>query len=98
MGKGPSPLQKDILAVLAEWPAGREGLNLKTWARPRDIIQRLGRAPTPATRTAVSKALGRLWQRELVAVARGEIANVGCSYFYRRSSDKNECSTIPAGR
>ena len=48
MGKGLSPLQHDILAVLD----GRRG-----WSRPKDILATLGREPTPSNRTESASTL-----------------------------------------
>jgi predicted transcriptional regulator len=75
MGRGLSPLQHEILAVLK---ARRGG-----WARPKDVIDALGREPTSSNRTVVSKALDRLEVRGLVEVGHGAIRNVGNSYLYR---------------
>jgi hypothetical protein len=89
MGRGLSPLQKDILAVLEEFPAREdfpeEGtLSLSSWAHPQQILQRLKRPPTASNRTAVSKALARLVERGMVAAARGELYAAGKSFFYVR--------------
>ena len=75
MGKGLSPLQKDILAALEAWPSLEEqpvrdgAYDLSTWARPRDLIRELGRRDTAAMRTTISKALARLCQCGAVAAA-----------------------------
>ena len=74
MEKWFSPLQHDILAILRE---------RSDWSRPKDILGGLGREPTPSNRTAVSKALARLWRRELIELATPERCNVGKSYLYR---------------
>lgn len=70
MAKGLSPLQKNILAVLEEFPAYEEAkvrINshnwIEEWARPRDIMKRLCLPPTASNRAAVSKSLARLWDR-----------------------------------
>jgi len=87
MGKGLSPLQKEILAVLENWPSLEQqppGDSLKGWARPHAIIRGLGRPNTPATRAAVSKALKRLCQRGLVASEYAQMYNPGKSRFYVR--------------
>ena len=88
MGKGLSPLQRDILAVLHEWPSWAEARPhyIGDWARPVQIISRLGLPVTMATRVAVSRALLRLCQRELVVRASGEILSVGKGYRYARVS------------
>ena len=89
MSKSQSPLQRDILAVLEEWPtfelaeAAAPG-SVKDWALPRDIIGRLGLPKTGSTRATVSRALLRLHQKGLVARASGELADVGKSYHYLR--------------
>jgi hypothetical protein len=89
MGKSQSPLQRDILAVLEEWPtfelaeAAAPG-SVRDWALPRDIIGRLGLPKTGSTRSTVSRALLRLHQKGLVARASGELADVGKSYHYLR--------------
>ena len=74
VGKGLSQLQHDILAVLRTRPG---------WIRPKDILDALGREPTPSNRSAVSKALDRLCARELVELGRGEIMSAGKSSLYR---------------
>ena len=87
MEKGLSPFQKDILAALEEWPSlGQQpaGGDLSTWARPRDILRALGRPSTPATRVGVMKALARLCERGVVAVASGRLASAAKSRFYVR--------------
>jgi hypothetical protein len=89
MGRGLSPLQKDILAVLEEFPAREdfpeEGtISLSSWAHPRQILQRLKRPPTASNRTAVSKALARLVERGMVAAARSDLYSAGKSFFYVR--------------
>jgi DNA-binding MarR family transcriptional regulator len=85
MGKGLSPLQNDILAVLDEWPSfemvGGSGY-LGDWALPRDIIRRLCLPRNGATRASMSRALLRLHERGLVARASGECAMVGKSFRY----------------
>jgi hypothetical protein len=91
MGRGLSPLQKDILAVLEEFPAREdfpeEGtINLSSWAHPQRILQRLKRPRTASNRTAVSKALARLVDRGMVAAARGELYSAGKSFFYARTA------------
>jgi hypothetical protein len=92
MGKGLSPLQHDILAVLEEFSASedfsQEGhVSLSAWARPRQIMQRLGRTPTPSNRAAISKALDRLCARGLVAHAQAQRVIQGHSFFYIRIAD-----------
>jgi predicted transcriptional regulator len=74
MGKGQSPLQRDILAALEAHPG---------WRRPRDILNALGREPTPSNRVGMTKALARLCERGLIQRERGEAMNVGKSYLYR---------------
>jgi hypothetical protein len=59
MGKGLSPLQKDILAVLEEFPALEDfpvngEIDLSAWARPSQILQQLSRPATAANRAALS--------------------------------------------
>jgi hypothetical protein len=89
MGRGLSPLQKDILAVLEEFPAREDfpegcAINLSSWAHPQQILHRLKRPPTASNRTAISKALARLVERGMVAAARGELYAAGKSFFYVR--------------
>ena len=67
-------MQRVILAVLEQ----QHG-----WIRPKDILDALGREPTPSNRTAVSKALDRLWARDLIETGHSEVATVGKSYLYR---------------
>jgi hypothetical protein len=66
MGKGLSTLQKDILAVLEEFPSREDfpehGFSITSWARRGQILKRLGRPPTASNRVAISKALARLEQ------------------------------------
>jgi hypothetical protein len=100
MGRGLSPLQKDILAVLEEFPAREdfpeEGtINLSSWAHPQQILQRLKRPPTASNRTAVSKALARLVERGMVAAARGDLYSAGKSFFYVRY--RGHAHRSPAG-
>jgi hypothetical protein len=73
MGKGLSGLQKDILAVLEEFPALEQtcGNYNGNWVKPTQILKRLCREPTPANRVALSKALARLCERGLVAELEG---------------------------
>jgi hypothetical protein len=64
MGKGLSPLQKNILAVLEQFPAApppdAEGnVSLKTWARPQQILQQLNLPSTPSNRASNSHRLLR---------------------------------------
>ena len=89
MGRGLSQLQKDILAILEEFPAREdfpeEGtISLLSWAHPQQILQRLKRPPTASNRTAVSKALARLVERGMVAAARDDLYSAGKSFFYVR--------------
>jgi hypothetical protein len=92
MGRSRSSLQRDILAVLEEWPtfelaeAEAPG-SVKDWALPRDIIGRLGLPKTGSTRATISRALLRLHQKGLVARASGELADVGKSFHYLRISN-----------
>jgi hypothetical protein len=44
------------------------------------------RTPTPTNRTAISKALTRLWVRKLVEQSTGEVVQVGKSRLYRKAS------------
>ena len=89
MGESLSPLQRDILAVLEEWPtfemaeAAAPG-NVKDWALPRDIIRSLGMPKTGATRATISRALLQLHKKGLVARASGELADVGKAFHYLR--------------
>ena len=52
MGKGLSPLQKDVLAVLEEIPALKDQPpgSLKFWASPKQIFVALHRPPTASNR------------------------------------------------
>jgi hypothetical protein len=92
MGKGLSPLQKSILAALEHYPAledfpTRVEISLATWARPLQIMQRLGLPSTAANRAALSRALSRLYGRGLVARASGAMASQGKSFRYVRITD-----------
>jgi predicted transcriptional regulator len=73
MGRGLSPLQKDILSVLT----AKHG-----WTLPRDIIARLELPATNATRASVSRALHRLCERGLVVRAFAGRVCQGHSYLY----------------
>ena len=89
MGESLSPLQRDILAVLGEWPTfemaeAAAPANVKDWALPRDIIRCLGRPKTRATQAKVSRAFLRLHEKGLVARASGELADVGKAFHYLR--------------
>ena len=92
MGKGLSQLQKDVLAVLDDYPPledfPRPGEHsLERWARPKQILASLRREPTPSNRAAVSKALDRLYERGLVEKADAWRMMVGNSKFYVRIRD-----------
>jgi hypothetical protein len=57
MGKGLSPLQKNILAALDEFPTPEEfptecTISLETWVSPRQILERLNLPPTASNRAA----------------------------------------------
>jgi hypothetical protein len=85
MGKGLSPLQKDILAVLDEWPSLESYLesdSKQLGALPRDIIRRLGRLNNGTTRASMSRALLRLHERGLVSRASGIGAMAGKAFQY----------------
>lgn len=85
MGKGLSDLQREILKVLEQFPAaGETGTYIGSWAFPKDIMAALGREPTDANRAAISKALGRLCERGLVAKAYGQILSPGKAARYAR--------------
>jgi hypothetical protein len=80
MGKGLSPLQRDILAVLEKFEVFEDAqpdaggyVSMRAWARPYQIIEQLGRLPTPANRAAISKALVRLYDRGLVHAGQGQL-------------------------
>ena len=65
MGKGLSPLQKDILAALGRWPLYEQAMTatpgqLDDWAFPRDIIEHLRLPKSGVTSVSVSRALSRL--------------------------------------
>jgi DNA-binding MarR family transcriptional regulator len=83
MGKGLSPLQKEILAVLEQLPSSDQA-QPGDWALPRDIIDRLGMPKSGVTSASMSRALLRLCQRGLVERTTGEVANVGQSFLYLR--------------
>lgn len=89
MGKGLSKLQCAILDVLRGFPslAERRGDYIGDWARPRDILVALKRPPTSSNRVAISKALARLHQRGLVAVAAPELCTQGRGYRYCRITE-----------
>jgi len=74
MARGLSPLQHEIIAVLD----ARRG-----WSRPNEILAGLGRNPTPSNRAALSRALKRLWARNLIELRQPETYNVGKSNLYR---------------
>ena len=80
MAQSLSPLQKDILAALEEFPALEEVMHtgdLLQWARPSQIMQRLALQPTPSNRVALSKALHRLYVRGRVAKMNGRFGSRG---------------------
>ena len=92
MGESLSPLQRDILAVLGEWPTfemaeAAAPANVKDWALPRDIIRSLGRPKTRSTQATISRALLRLHEKGLLARAFGELADVGKAFHYLRITD-----------
>jgi hypothetical protein len=98
MGKGLSGLQRDILAVLEEWPSFEDTPpgDLRAWAMPKQILSRLRRPPTTTNRVALSKALARLHERGLVARASGEVASVGKSFRYVRITIPTPTVLVPA--
>ena len=75
MGRGLSPLQRDILAAVGG----------EDWSRPKDIRAALGKAPTPSNRSVISRALLRLCERGLIEANKGERGSARKSYSYRRS-------------
>jgi hypothetical protein len=84
MDKGLSELQRAILDALKGFPSvtlaqmGRPGFHhIGDWARPKDILAALGREPTNANRAVISRALARLVDRNLVAMARGQLRSQG---------------------
>jgi hypothetical protein len=104
MGKGLSPLQKNILAVLEEFPALEDILagnywqanedhpadyehSIDAWARPRQILKRLGLEPTASNRAAISKSLLRLYRRGKIAAVSLIFPEQGQSRFYLRITD-----------
>ena len=102
MGKGLSPLQQDILAVLDEWPSFEEAKALRPgsvadWALPRDIIARLGKKKSAAMRAAISKSLLRLYQRGMIARASGSLAVAGKSFRYLRITNQRNAHAGNAG-
>lgn len=99
MGKGLSPLQHDVLAVLDGYaPFERQPPgNLSGWARPKHILIALGRSPTPSNRVVLSKVLLGLWRRGLVARANSEIAIVGKSFRYVRITDRSNAGAGNGG-
>ena len=92
MGKGLSPLQRQVLEVLsgfptlrrADYPTGSESVPRADHARPVDILRALHRPLTPANRVSMSKALRRLWERDEIARTYGRLADVGRGYRYAR--------------
>lgn len=72
MGRGLSPLQRQILAALDEFAKP---------VYPKQIRDCLDRAPTPSNRAAVSKALDRLLARGLIGSARANFTR-GKAYRY----------------
>jgi hypothetical protein len=102
MGKSLSPLQRDILAVLEEWPTfelaeSAAAGSVKDWALPRDIIRRLGRPKTRSTQATISRALLQLHKKGLVARASGELADVGKSFHYLRISNPENAGAGNSG-
>ena len=78
MGKGLSPLQRDILAALEAQPPG--------WVPAKEIFEALDLERTPSNRAAVSKALRRLCDRKLIEWGQGEVMSPGKGYLYRRKA------------
>ena len=92
MGKGLSPLQKDILAALDRWPLYEQAMTatpgqLDDWAFPRDIIEHLGLPKSGVISVSVSRALSRLCDRGLVARESGNVASVGRSFRYLKMTN-----------
>jgi hypothetical protein len=93
MGKGLSPLQVQVLEVLSGFPTlsrsayppgSGPSVPRANYARPVDILRALHRPLTPANRVSMSKALSRLWKRDLIAGVQGGLADVGNGYRYAR--------------
>jgi hypothetical protein len=90
MGKGLSPLQKDILVALEKWPKAILSNEELHWqvtstmqmASTGAIIDALNRQRTAANYAATSKALDRLIRRTLVAVCRARCRLQGNGYRY----------------
>jgi hypothetical protein len=97
MGKGLSPLQRDVLAVLENYPAFEQLNDFRAWARPQDILARLEREPTKSNRAALSRTLRRLYVRRLVAKSLGGSCNAGNSFRYVRIADRKKAG-IAGGR
>jgi hypothetical protein len=96
-----SGLQQEILTALESWPALEETASgdIGHWAKPGELLRRIGREPTAANRAALSRALLRLYDRGVVARASGHAALVGVSKSLRyvRITDPDNAFTDNAG-
>ena len=81
-----SPLQKEILAALNDFAFADE--HVPMWVKPRDILDRLKGPATPSQRAAVSRALLRLHERDLLVRAAVEGPS-GKSFRYARIRNYN---------
>jgi hypothetical protein len=96
MGKGLSALQRDILAVLDDFPALEQVIDsdsFKLWAKPSQILSALHRKSTASNRVSISKALDRLFERGLVARGMGMRMSAGKFRFYVRITDPKNAGT-----
>jgi hypothetical protein len=84
MGKGLSPLQRKILAILRRKTLRRKQSS-GGWIGPGDILKALGYATTPYRRTSLSRSLRNLHRRRLVSRRRPTAALVGHAYRYKIS-------------
>ncbi|TFF27524.1 MarR family transcriptional regulator [Jiella endophytica] len=80
MGRGLSPLQRNLLAALEHY--SNTGNHMPAFARAEDLIKALGLKNTASTQAATSRALRRLAERGLITIYVAKIHRQGPGYRY----------------
>lgn len=93
MGRGLSLFQKQIMSVLGGFVSYEDSIrqdevDMRHWARPRDILAALGMGSTAQNRATLTRALDRLVSRGLVARGYGYIRSPGNGARYSRKLGK----------
>lgn len=91
MGKGLSPMQREILRALRRFPmslAEGERMSARDMASTGDVIDALGRLRTPSNFASISRALSSLTKRNLVRgySAFGHLQGKGWRYCLPRET------------